>query len=102
MREEGEKSEGEKSEGGREKKVREGGRDGARENRVTMSGGQRKKGRKKELQTSGWSMAAGVRSSTMLVVTAMAVTSNSGALPVMLTKITAVCSLSESSCCMDA
>ena len=89
--------------------MREGGRElGKTEQEVTMSGGQRKKERKKKkedggkLQTSGWSMAAGVRSSTMLVVTAMAVTSNSGALPVMLTKITAACSLSESSCCMNA
>ena len=101
---------GRRSEGARrEKKVREGGREGARENRVggdnvrrTEEKGEKKRGDGGKLQTSGWSMAAGVKSSTMLVVTAMAVTSNSGALAVMLTKITAVCSLSESSCCMDA
>ena len=47
-------------------------------------------------------MAAGVRSSTMLVVTVMAVTSSSGTLAVMLTRTAAVRSLSEASCCMDA
>ena len=43
-----------------------------------------------KLQTSDWSMAAGVRSSTMLVVTAMAVTSSSGVLAVMLARSAAV------------
>ena len=47
-------------------------------------------------------MAAGVKSSTMLVVTVMVVTSSSGALAVMLARTAAVCSLSEASCCMDA
>ena len=55
-----------------------------------------------KLQTSDWSMAAGVRSSTMLVVTAMAVTSSSGVLAVMLARTAAVCAVSETSCYMDA
>ena len=54
-----------------------------------------------KLQTSDWSMAAGVRSSTMLVVTAMAVTSSSGVLAVMLARTAAVCAVSETSCYMD-
>ena len=87
------REEGEKNEGGREL--------GKTEWQATMSGRQRKKGKRREA-TSGWSMAAGVRSSTMLVVTVMAVTSSSGTLAVMLTKTAAVCSLSEPSCCKDA
>ena len=55
-----------------------------------------------KLQTSDWSMAAGVRSSTMLVVTAMVVTSSSGVLAVMLARTAAVCAVSETSCYMDA